>query len=57
MQHGSRFEHPPGVIDYAYALVDEYIQHEKEQDRLWKKKNPKLVTKTKRKRSKPGGMH
>jgi hypothetical protein len=56
MKPGARFEHPRATIDYAYHLVREYIEHEEEQDRLWKNKNPELVTKTDRKRSKPGGM-
>ena len=52
---GSRFEHPRGVIDFAYELVAEYDRHEREQDKLWKRANPKKVTKT-NKFSKPGGM-
>jgi hypothetical protein len=56
MLHGSRFEHPREVIELAYRLVDEYVEHEKEQDRLWQEQNPKLVTKSDRKHSKQGGF-
>ena len=34
IQQGSRFEHPKGVIDYAWKLVQEYVDHEKQQDHL-----------------------
>ena len=49
------FQHPKGVIDFAYQLVKEYDDHEKEQDRIWRQANPAKVTKSKS-YSKPGGM-
>lgn len=39
---GSRFIHDPGVIDYAYALVSEYIEHCKVQDKKWYEDHPEL---------------
>jgi hypothetical protein len=30
----SHFEHDPGVISYAWELVEEYNKHQREQDRL-----------------------
>lgn len=30
----SHLEHDPGVIAYAWELVDEYNDHQREQDRL-----------------------
>ena len=52
----TRTTHPPEAWAYARQLVAEYDKHEREQDRLWKNRNPDLVTKTDRKRSKPGGF-
>jgi len=37
---GSRFEHDSSVIDFAYQLVREYEDHQKEQDRIHRAKNP-----------------
>jgi len=56
MLHGSRFMHPIGVMEYAYKLVKEYVEHEREQDTIWKRENPHLYKKTDRERSKPGGF-
>ena len=39
-ESGSRFEHPPGVLDFARSLVSEYDEHQKEQNRLHNSKNP-----------------
>jgi hypothetical protein len=40
---GSRFEHDPSVIDYAYQLVKEYDDHQRAEDAKFKRGNPEHV--------------
>jgi hypothetical protein len=49
------FQHDPSVIDYAYTLVKELDQHDREQDRLYRKAHPYTTSEPKN-RSKQGGM-
>lgn len=44
----SMFQHDKSVIDYAWKLVNEYNDHEKEQDRLQKEKAHDGVVETNR---------
>ena len=37
-------EHNRATIEYAYRLVKEYDDHQREQDKLWREKNDKEET-------------
>jgi len=49
------FVHSQAVMELAYILVKEYDQHEREQDRLWKKAHGPQP-KSSKSWSKQGGM-
>ena len=52
----TRFEHSQGTMAYAYALVKEYDDHQKEQDRLQREARPGFYDKFKNTRNTRGGM-
>lgn len=49
------FQHDRSVIDFAYSLVKEYDDHEKVQDRIYRRAHP-YVPQSPKNRSKQGGM-
>lgn len=58
MLKNTRFEHSREAMELAHRLVKEYIDHEKEQDRLWKQQYPNKVRLARQRGqySKPGGF-